>query len=127
MAVTLTKGASVLALPDDMLWVDEFDWSPVVAHAGYGAAGALLVDRSTRLAGRPITLSGPWVTRTTVETLYTWAADEAAAMTLVLRSLTCPVCFDYEKGPPVQATPVFIQRFESGDFYRLTLRLLKKD
>lgn len=127
MAVTLTKGASVLALPDETLWIDEFDWSPVVAQVGYSVAGALLVDPATRLAGRPITLTGPWVPRATVETLYTWAADEAAAMTLVLRSLTCPVRFDYEKGPPVQAAPVSIYRFESGDFYRLTLRLLKKD
>ena len=28
MAITLTKGATTLELPEDLLWVNEFRWSP---------------------------------------------------------------------------------------------------
>ena len=30
---TLTKGVDVLTLSDDLLWTDEFDFSPVAAAA----------------------------------------------------------------------------------------------
>jgi hypothetical protein len=51
-----------LALPAGLKWSDEFAWAPTAQSTAYGLTGSLLVQESTRLAGRPLTLSGgnPW-------------------------------------------------------------------
>lgn len=54
MAITLGS----VTLPPTLVWEDELSWSPVAQSADYGLTGALLVQESTRLAGRPITLTG---------------------------------------------------------------------
>ena len=123
-----------LALPDDLLWADEHAWSPAVATTSYLITGALLVQSSTRQAGRPITLVGPadmaWVTRAMVNTLHAWAAialtdtdgrfelrlADARAFTVAFRH--AEVCVEAE---PVLGVPAR----RDGDFYRLTLRLMQ--
>lgn len=53
----ITLGA--LQLPDGLYWSDEIGWSPVAENAGdYSLTGAPLIQRSVKLAGRPITLRG---------------------------------------------------------------------
>lgn len=62
---------------DGLRWTDEFAWSPVAQSTGYGLTGALLVQESAKLAGRPMTLAGgrsglrsyAWITRADFETL----------------------------------------------------------
>lgn len=54
MAITLGS----FVLPDGLVWTDELNWTPVVQSNAYSLTGALIVQRATRLAGRPITLSG---------------------------------------------------------------------
>ena len=49
---------NALALPGDMMWTDEFNWSPVERSIDYSLTGALIVDIGTRQAGRTITLEG---------------------------------------------------------------------
>ena len=60
-------------LPDDLAWPDRYDWQPVTVNTQYSLTGALLVESSTKLAGRPITLQSAnnrsWVTRAVVESL----------------------------------------------------------
>ncbi|MDP4074200.1 hypothetical protein [Acidovorax sp. A1169] len=62
-----------------MVWVDEFAWSPVEKTTEYSTTGALLVDVGERLAGRPITLQATdqhgWLARSAVEELRALAAD----------------------------------------------------
>jgi len=77
MAVITLGG---LTLPGDLFWSDEFQWSPVRRSADYSLTGALIVQESTRLAGRPITLeaqNGPlgyvWLERAVVVNLQTLA------------------------------------------------------
>ena len=53
----LADGAT-LTLPDDLLWSDEYAWTPTVASTSYLITGALLIQWATRQAGRPITLVG---------------------------------------------------------------------
>ena len=43
----LTDGAT-LALPDDLLWIDEHAWSPAVSTMSYLLNGALLVQSAVR-------------------------------------------------------------------------------
>jgi len=62
-----------VSLPDDLLWIDEFNWPTVIRSTEYALTGALIVDAGQRLAGRPITLAGSvdggWVTRATLDAL----------------------------------------------------------
>jgi len=121
---------TVLILPDDLLWTDEHAWTPAVAAVSYLLTGALLVESAARQKGRPITLVGPadmaWVTRATVNTLYTWAAlpERHFALTLFDQRLFT-VAFRHHE-TPIEAEPVMgFPARHNEDFYRLTLRLME--
>jgi hypothetical protein len=119
---SLTKGASVLALPDNGLWPDEFDWRPVVERAEPSAAGALLRDLGTMLAGRPVTLQF-WLPKSSVMVLYGWAADATAQLVLSWAGQTMPVVFDHTKSAftaqPLHPWATYLP----SDLYRVTLSL----
>ena len=59
-----------VTLPDDLLWINEFNWNPIEQQANRSLSGALLVQEQTLLYGRSIILSGGqevgWVKRSTV-------------------------------------------------------------
>ena len=129
----LADGAT-LSLPEDLLWSDEYVWTPAVASVSYSLTGALVVQSATRQAGRPITLIGAldmaWVTRAVITTLHTWAAvpltDTTGRFTLSLRDgRVLTVAFRHAE-TAIEAEPVlgFPARSDT-DFYRLTLRLLE--
>lgn len=134
MQLTDLASGERLALPDDLLWLDEHVWTPAVAATSYLITGALLVQSALRQGGRPITLVGApdmaWVTRSTVATLHAWAAlplsESSGHLTLALadgRSFT--VAFRHAD-TAIEAEPVtgFPARSPT-DFYRLTLRLME--
>ena len=77
-----------IELPDDLLWVDEFDWSPVAQDIDRSLTGALMVQEQAKLFGRPITLTGGneagWVTRATVLELMALAKLPSKSMLLIL-------------------------------------------
>ena len=62
-----------ITLPDDLLWINEFDWNPVAQSTERSLTGALLVQERQLIHGRPIVLSGNgeagWVSRLTVKSL----------------------------------------------------------
>ena len=109
MATTLTKGTTVLTLSDHLLWTDEFAWTRVQQSTSFSVGGAVLFDRGVKLAGRPITLqAGPdwgWIPRSTALSLYAWANEAGAAMTLLYRGVSYAVVFDVERGP-LEVVPV---------------------
>ena len=120
---------ATVALPADMIWVDEFNWSPVQRAQEYSIGGALIIDVAERLAGRPITLKGEadagWMHRTALLALYALAADPAvASRTLTLgdgRIFT--VAFDDD---PIEAEPVIDYSITGGDdWYVVTLKLIE--
>jgi hypothetical protein len=131
MAVRL----GTIELPRDMRWADEFTWLPTAAQVELACNGALWVEESAQLAGRPVTLEsgtdsrGVWavVPRTTVEACHALASTpRATPLTLELedgRALT--VRFRHQEGAPaVEATPVqHIAPHVGADLYHLTLRL----
>ncbi len=96
-----------ITLPDDLWWQDETDWTPVDQQEGFSITGALLLDVSTRLAGRPMTLIGDegwaWTTRGVVLALQAKAAEPGAQMALILHERTFTVLFRYSDGKPVEA------------------------
>ncbi|ALF90945.1 hypothetical protein [Ralstonia solanacearum] len=122
--------SAVLVLPDDLLWADEHAWTPAVAAVSYLLTGALLVESAARQKGRPITLVGAadmaWVSRTSVNRLYAWAADPGRQFELTLTDgRTFTVAFRHHE-TAIEAEPVmgFPARRDT-DFYRLTLRLME--
>lgn len=130
MPTTLTHGATVLTLPEDLIWIDEFDWHPVEGRMTRSALGAVLFDRGTKIDGRPMTLAGDglhsWITRTLAVSLYALASIADAQIVLAYRSTTFDVVFDHTRNPlelrPVADWP----EYEAGDFYTVLMRLLQK-
>lgn len=119
---------NALALPSDLIWTDEFEWNPVERKAAYSVTGALVVDVGERLAGRPITLEsgdqGGWVTRAMLLSLYAMAGDPDLAVVFThADGRTFNVTF---AEPPFRASPVVdYDVAASGDWYRLTLKLIE--
>ena len=78
MKLTNVLTSVVLALPNDLLWSDEFSWTPVTTNKSHSLSGALLIEQGVKQAGRPITLTAledmAWVTRETAMILLSWAA-----------------------------------------------------
>lgn len=83
MAIVL----DTVTLPQGLIWEDEFAWSSLAQSAEYSLTGALIVERATRQAGRPITLVGgqnfTWITRVDLLALQALLATDAT-MTLTL-------------------------------------------
>ncbi len=118
-----------ITLPEDLIWKDEFDWSPVVQSVAYSLTGAAIIEHAVKQAGRPITLVGDtdsgWATRSIISALITKAASPTAQMVLTLNdSRTFLVIFRHSE-TPVEARPVTEYNVpDDEDFYTLTLRFL---
>ena len=119
-----------ITLPDDLLWINEFDWNPVAQSTERSLSGALLVQEGQLSQGRSVVLSGNgeagWVSRLTVKNLY--ALSKAANKTM---SLTLPdsrqfsVIFDRANGSGVETRQLIPFAYpDDDDLYLVTLRLL---
>ena len=88
MAITL----GVIALPAGLVWSDEQEWSPIDQQTTYSLTGAMIVEEASKLAGRPITLTGQtdglahtaWISRADLATLRTALDTPLAQFTLTL-------------------------------------------
>lgn len=121
-----TLGA--LQLPRSLIWVDEFDWNARVRAVERSITGAQIIDRSTRIAGRPITLQGVadhgWVRRSTLQSL--WALVDSATEPLEL-TLADGREFHVIFAPdnPIEAEAIARAELPPADLpYVVTLRLL---
>jgi len=124
--ITLNDGVSTVNLPGDLLWEDEYQWSPPRHGFDYSLNGAALVQVSTRQAGRPITLSGAddrgWIGKTALDQIYAFSIVPGLEMTLTLADArTFTVMFRHQEDNVVQAEPVMFGR----NFYHVTLRLMQ--
>ena len=120
-----------IEIPAELLWEDEFDWSPSVGAVEWGLTGAAIIDVAAKQTGRPITLTGDsdrgWIARSVVEALYALASNPGAARVLTLadgRSFNV-VFSPTEK--PITATRVGYNPAPSADWYykAVTLRLME--
>lgn len=135
MSCTLTYGATVLELPADLLWANEFRWSAVSQSVDRSITGALLVDVATRTGGRPITLAGKedsaWIKRSGLATLEAWAALPGQEFTLNHNGVARTVIFDHgtaeESNAIKQVQPVvgFSDPDPSDDYCSLELCFLE--
>ncbi|QSI33391.1 hypothetical protein GNX71_29015 [Variovorax sp. RKNM96] len=135
MAVTLSlAGGTPLQLPNDLIWTDELDWSPIAQSKKWSIDGALVIDRFKRMAGRPITLIGnekrSWVLRSVLQALQAWAAlENDPIFELNVRGAIFQVIFDLgEDGKnAVRGEPVFAyEEMDPNDPYcSVELRFLE--
>lgn len=118
----MTYALGSLTLPDDPVWVDEFDTSPVVQSIERTLTGKLIIEEATTTKGRFITLDVAWLIRAELLALQALAdiADTDYPLTIVQGSFT--VRF---RRPPYEVTP--IRRLadpNSTDVYQVTINLL---
>jgi len=88
MPAPRTHTLAALDLPRALIWVDEYDWTPVARAQEYSLTGALIVDQAVRQAGRPITLQGVddhgWTRRDTLQQLWDLVATAGGPLPLTL-------------------------------------------
>lgn len=116
-------------LPNSVVWIDEFDWTPTQQSKSYTLTGALVLETAVKQEGRPITLQGRqdsgWVKRGGIEALYAKLPDNTDMTLTYHDNRTFTVRFDHEAKPidsqPVQDFPVP----QDKHFYTLILRLIE--
>lgn len=127
----LTYAGVTVALPDDLHWVDEFAWQPVVQTAERTITGALVLQQAARTAGRPITLrsfseSSGWVTRAAMDALREWASIPQCEMLLSYREIEYNVTWRHHEGSALEANPVvWFSDAQNDDYYTATLNLME--
>jgi len=102
-----------ITLPDDLEWEDEIIWSPIVQTVARGVTGALFIQDSELIKGRPITLVGisdmGWVTRSVIDTLIIKRNTIGLKMDLIIgigsKQRTFKVMFRQGE-TPIDAIPV---------------------
>src|SRR5512143_281762 len=118
---------SPIALSANALWSDEYAWGPVQAQVFETVTGAIIIEESVRQAGRPITLTGLWLSRATVDALRTEAAKTGQSYTLTLvDASTHTVAFRHHDGLAVEAGMLFPRNApDSSELCEVTLRLME--
>ena len=119
-----------IELPDDLLWVDEFDWNPVAQDIERSLTGALMVQEQAKLYGRPITLTGGdeagWVTRATVLELMALAEVPSKIMKLTfVDGRVFLVRFNYQTNGVVSSYQIIKSAAPAlNDLYMITVKLM---
>lgn len=128
---TLSWSGTTIELSPDLLWSDEFDWSPVEQSSERTVTGALIVSQAVKVGGRPITLRpeddrSAWTTRAVLDQLSAWAAVPGREMVLTLRGQARAVVFNQEGSGPINAEPVMhFSDVQPDDHYRATFRFME--
>lgn len=117
-----------IQLPNSVVWINEFEWTPTQQSKTYTLTGALVIETAQKQAGRPIVLEGRqdsgWVKRNNIDALFSKLSSNDD-MTLTLHdNRVFTVVFDHE-AKPIESKP--IQDFpipKNAQPYTLILRLL---
>lgn len=107
MAIRLTGVVIEVTLPQGLIWSDELTYTSVAVSTTFTLTGSLILERTVKQAGRPITLTGTrdfaWMTRMDLLALQA-LLEENADLTLTLhdaRTFTVRPAAD-----PLQVAPV---------------------
>jgi hypothetical protein len=124
MAITLDS----IALPDDLVWVDEFAYTPVIQELAWAVDGTLIIQQGIKLAGRTITLSGGenygWITRATLLLVHAKAIAGVTCTLTLSDSRVFSVKFRQDN--PLEAHPVLDYASpDASDFYYITLPFIE--
>lgn len=117
-----------LTLPEDLIWVDEFDWTPIQQTQTYSITGALIIESGTKQAGRPITLSGDansgLISRADLKKLQTKLTASTPLVLTLNDARTFNVIFNHTQ-KPIESKPwIDYSDTDDTDFYTLKISLL---
>lgn len=117
-----------LTLPDDLIWIDEFDWSPIQQTQTYSITGALIIESGTKKAGREITLSGDnssgLISRADLKRLEAKLTVTSPMVLTLNDSRTFNVIFNHAK-KPIEAKPwIDYSTPDDADLYTLKINFL---
>lgn len=113
-----------LTLPD-LVWTDEYNWSPVGQSAEETLTGALILETTGKQAGRPITLSKAWATKAEVDILRALVVANGEHELTLPDGRSFDVRFDHS-GPALTAAPVLqYSDPQTTDNYEITLKFLE--
>jgi hypothetical protein len=117
-----------LALPLDLLWIDEFEFTPTQQSQARTLSGALVFETAAKVGGRPITLAGGndygWATKTQMDALYAKLTITTPLSLVLPNAQTFSVRFRHED-TPIDAKPIAAYRvMDAGDYYAMTLKLI---
>lgn len=118
-----------LTLPDECVWLDEFDWSEVKATTKRTIQGKFIVQEAKvpSDAGRNITLASDdaWILRTDVQTLQTMSNDPGRQLLLSMHDGRTFLCrFRHWEESPFSAELLINTAYPDNEtHYKLTLRL----
>lgn len=131
MATTLSDGTTTVTLHEDLFWSDENNWHPVAQSAQRSITGALIIQTTTMLKGRNITLESEddqsaAMARSVVDQLRNWAAVAGQQLTLTLRGVARTVIFRHQDGAGLEARPwIHYSDVDDEDYYLCVLRLME--
>ena len=116
-----------ITLPTDLIWIDEYAWTPVKQSINTAVNGGLIIEAAAALAGRPITLQGgddyAWASKATLELLRLKQATPGLVMSLGLLGVTYSVIFAQ---PGITAKQVIdYSNPASEDWYAVTLKFIE--
>jgi hypothetical protein len=121
-----------IALPADLNWSNEFNWSPIKAQQEYSLGGTLIVQQNQVTQGRSIVLESgddvAWVQRDKILAIKSKLDTLGSpAMTLALADgRSYNVTFDWSTGEPFAATPLLPGKAPAlTDYYKIVLKLIQ--
>jgi hypothetical protein len=130
--ITLADDTITVTLPDDILWADEFTWSPVQQTVDHTLTGALVLQVAERQAGRPVTLQsgrGPYfacIERADLDKLLAWAFEPGQELTLTIRGAPRAVVFRHQDGQVIEAEMLMYHAAPvDSTLYAVTVRLME--
>lgn len=124
MSITL----DAIALPDDLIWIDEYAYTPVTQTTSTAVDGSLIIEAAAQIKGRPITLQGgddaAWIDRAMLELIRAKQYQAGLSMTLTMRGVNYTVLFVQPGG--IEAKPIIDYNLPvTADWYSLTLKFIE--
>ena len=127
MSITL----DAIALPEDLIWSNEYDWSKVAQDVKKSLTGALIIQESSQAKGRLITLTGgidfAWVTKATLDLIQAEIDTVDNTMILTINGQAYTVMFirGGNTSPMVAKQIEELSNPDADDFYSITLNFME--
>lgn len=99
-----------LALPETLLWGDEFGFQALLMTQTYGSTGVPSISVWEKKGGRPMTLRGDqsraWCNRGELQTLRAWARQPGLVLTVSHKGIDYAGILDQTQGSAIEAEPL---------------------
>jgi len=118
-----------LILPDDLVWIDEFEYSDIAQSQKRTLNGALIINESAKVKGRSITIDSVgavWVTRSKIQALKDMNDTLNGIFTLTFHERSYLVKFNKSSGSAITVKQVVECSDPNEDSpYTVTIRLIE--